>query len=109
VSKCDYVCVCSWHIRNDDQILLRVTHMSFETAVNKGSYRLSVRGYNTLIYNLLAVLFISSQVKKKYIYIYIYIIIFIFFCCKYTVGTESIQTPFNFSLFVILQSFAKII
>ncbi len=54
VSKCDYVCVfmaykvhvclsvtmcvCSWHIRNDDQILLRVTHMSFETAVNKGSY-----------------------------------------------------------------------
>ncbi len=27
----------------------------------------------------------------------------------YTVGTESIQTPFNFSLFVILQPFAKII
>ncbi len=33
-----------------------------------------------------------------YIYIYIYI---------YTVGTESIQTPLNFSLFVILQPFAK--
>ncbi len=27
----------------------------------------------------------------------------------YTVCTESIQTPFNFSLFVILQPFAKII
>ncbi len=26
-----------------------------------------------------------------------------------TVGTGSIQTPFNFSLFVILQPFAKII
>ncbi len=38
--------------------------------------------------------------KSIYIYIYIYI---------YTVGTESIQTPLNFSLFVILQPFAKII
>ncbi len=28
---------------------------------------------------------------------------------NYTVGTESIQTPLNFSLFVILQPFAKII
>ncbi len=28
---------------------------------------------------------------------------------EYTVGTESIQTPLNFSLFVILQPFAKII
>ncbi len=28
---------------------------------------------------------------------------------QYTVGTESIQTPLNFSLFVILQPFAKII
>ncbi len=27
----------------------------------------------------------------------------------YTVGTESIQTALNFSLFVILQAFAKII
>ncbi len=27
----------------------------------------------------------------------------------YTVGTESIQTPLKFSLFVILQPFAKII
>ncbi len=27
----------------------------------------------------------------------------------FTVGTESIQTPLNFSLFVILQPFAKII
>ncbi len=34
------------------------------------------------------------------LFIYIYI---------YTVGTESIQTPLNFSLFVILQPFAKII
>ncbi len=28
---------------------------------------------------------------------------------KYTVGTESIQTPLNFSLIVILLPFAKII
>ncbi len=28
---------------------------------------------------------------------------------EYTVDTESIQTPLNFSLFVILQPFAKII
>ncbi len=28
---------------------------------------------------------------------------------RYTVGTESIQTPLHFSLFVILQPFAKII
>ncbi len=35
-----------------------------------------------------------------YVYVYVYI---------YTVGTESIQTPLNFSLFVILQPFAKII
>ncbi len=27
----------------------------------------------------------------------------------YTVGTESIQTPLNFSLFVILQPFSTII
>ncbi len=27
----------------------------------------------------------------------------------YTVGTEIIQTPLNFSLFVVLQPFAKII
>ncbi len=32
-----------------------------------------------------------------------------FFAPLYTVGTESIQTPLNFSLFVILQPFAKII
>ncbi len=38
--------------------------------------------------------------KEDYLFIYIYI---------YTVGTESIQTPLNFSLFVILQPFAKII
>ncbi len=33
----------------------------------------------------------------------------IFSHIKCTVGTESIQTPLNFSLFVILQPFAKII
>ncbi len=32
-----------------------------------------------------------------------------FYIYIYTVGTESIQTPLNFSLFVILQPFAKII
>ncbi len=41
-----------------------------------------------------------SSTKLTMIYTDIYI---------YTVGTESIQTPFNFSLFVILQPFAKII
>ncbi len=39
-----------------------------------------------------------------YIYIYIYIYTYI-----HTVGTESIQTPLKFSLFVILQAIAKII
>ncbi len=39
---------------------------------------------------------LTSTLKKNNIYIY-------------TVGTESIQTPLNFSLFVILQPFAKII
>ncbi len=45
-----------------------------------------------------------------------FIILFICVCVcidgwmdGYTVGTESIQTPLNFSLFVILQPFAKII
>ncbi len=33
----------------------------------------------------------------------------IYYAHIYTVGTESIQTPLNFSLFVILQPFAKII
>ncbi len=41
-----------------------------------------------------------SLLQLLYIYIYIYI---------YIVGTESIQTPLHFSLFVILQLFAKII
>ncbi len=31
------------------------------------------------------------------------------YVCIYTVGTESIQTPLHFSLFVMLQPFAKII
>ncbi len=46
----------------------------------------------------------NIYVNILYVYIYIYIYIYI-----YTVGTESIQTPLNFSLFVILQPFAKII
>ncbi len=64
----------------------------------------------------------------QYIYIYIYILckkyildainhdeslliknIYIYTYSIYTVGTENIQTPLNFSLFVILQPFAKII
>ncbi len=57
-----------------------------------------------------------------YIYIYIYIYIYMHACMHacartrararthtHTVGTESIQTPLNFSLFVILQPFAEII
>ncbi len=47
-----------------------------------------------------SVSYISTAVLGAMLYIYIYI---------YTVGTESIQTPLNFSLFVILQPFAKII
>ncbi len=38
-----------------------------------------------------------------------YIIYIMYIYLVYTVGTESIQTPLNFSLFVILQPFAKII
>ncbi len=61
---------------------------------------------------------IYMNIKQQFcIYIYIYthsiythththIYIHIHIC---TVGTESIQTPLNFSLFVILQPFAKII
>ncbi len=45
-----------------------------------------------------------TNIKNTYTHIYIHIHIYI-----YTVGTESIQTPLNFSLFVILQPFAKII
>ncbi len=41
--------------------------------------------------------------------VYIYIYIFYIYIYIYTVGTESIQTPLHFSLFVILQPFAKII
>ncbi len=45
------------------------------------------------------ILFIKANtISNVYIYMYIY-----------TVGTESIQTPLHFSLFVILQPFAKII
>ncbi len=43
------------------------------------------------------------------VYIYINNILCINIIITYTVGTESIQTPLNFSLFVILQPFAKII
>ncbi len=43
VSKCDYVCVFMAYKERRSNIdiksnILRVTHMSFETAVNKGSY-----------------------------------------------------------------------
>ncbi len=43
---------------------------------------------------------LHNVIELNIFYIYIYI---------YTVGTESIQTPLNVSLFVILQPFAKII
>ncbi len=39
---------------------------------------------------------------------YMYVLSLCIFYTR-TVGTESIQTPLNFSLFVILQPFAKII
>ncbi len=43
------------------------------------------------------------------ILIILFILYFINYYQIFTVGTESIQTPLNFSLFVILQPFAKII
>jgi len=49
---------------------------------------------------------IMIVVNYPYIYIYIHTHTHIYI---YTVGTESIQTPLHFSLFVILQPFAKII
>ncbi len=54
---------------------------------------LALHGQSSTIYTL--------KTEKHILYILYYII------C--TVGTESIQTPLNFSLFVILQPFAKII
>ncbi len=53
----------------------------------------------------------GQQNLKTNIYIYIYLYIFIIYIhCPYIQWLlESIQTPLNFSLFVILQPFAKII
>ncbi len=47
-----------------------------------------------------------------YVYMYVCICMCVYvymYVCICTVGTESIQTPLHFSLFVILQPFAKII
>ncbi len=49
-----------------------------------------------------------------YVYVcmcmYIYMYVYVYACmCVCTVGTENIQTPLNFTLFVILQPFAKLI
>ncbi len=56
---------------------------------------------------LIKYLFNISEYKAMLIKLLIYHInIYIH---THTVGTESIQTPLNFSLFVILQPFAKII
>ncbi len=51
-----------------------------------------------------AIIFFYRLTALIYIYIYIYI-----YTHTHTVGTESIQTPLNVSLFVILQPFSKII
>ncbi len=56
--------------------------------------------FYVLFFSTCPYLYICNSCIFVYVYIYIYI---------YTVGTESIQTPLNFSLFVILQPFAKII
>ncbi len=40
---------------------------------------------------------------------YITLLYLLYIIIIYTVVTESIQTPLNFSLFLILQPFAKII
>ncbi len=65
-----------------------------------------------------------NKTKKKvviclfiiFLFYLFYVIHTLFYRCLmylkiyiYTVGTESIQTPLNFLLFVILQPFAKII
>ncbi len=58
-------------------------------------------------------LFNISEYKAMLIKLLIYHInrcMYIYMCVYVcTVGTESIQTPLHFSLFVILQPFAKII
>ncbi len=60
-------------------------------------------------------LFVTYTIIHVYVtHVYIYVYVYIYTCMYihmyvYTVGTESIQTPLNFSLFVILQPFAKII
>ncbi len=58
--------------------------------------------YKFMFYiHLIKYLFCISEYKAMLIQLLI--------CHIYTVGTESIQTPLHFSLFVILQPFAKII
>ncbi len=52
---------------------------------------------------------LQIDVFTFYISEYKAMLIQLLICHIYTVGTESIQTPLNFSLFVILQPFAKII
>ncbi len=47
--------------------------------------------------------------KSNYWQVQILYLFFLNTYKHYTVGTESIQTPLNFSLFAILQPFAKII
>ncbi len=70
------------------------------------TYNLTYMPYNvTYIYEHVCKIYVSKYEHIYYVmYVWIYIYIYI-----YTVGTESIQTPLNFSLFVILQPFAKII
>ncbi len=54
----------------------------------------------------------SGQLNRYPALMYVYLCMYVcMYACMYvyTVGTESIQTPLNFSLFVILQPFAKII
>ncbi len=80
----------------------------------------------TVMYVMSVCMCLKQQTDDLYVIIYIVVIdsglLFVFWpsslsCSKnscllklkYTVGTESIQTPLNFSLFVILQPFAKII
>ncbi len=53
------------------------------------------------------VILVKNKVQHFCFVKYIYIL-YIYIQYIYTVGTESIQTPLNFSLFVILQPFAKI-
>ncbi len=88
------------------QILMKTKHFTYLKR------HLISKGHSETVQELLNCLVGQNGLVSSYIYICVCVCIYIYiYMCVYiyTVGTESIQTPFNFSLFVILQPFAKII